>query len=281
MKRITWVSLALLCLGATVNSCTKVISTGGGSSDHQDLQLLLTDDPPGPGDLVNFTANITAINVDIRSVSVMMMSDTSHWDSLNIRSGVYNLINLKNGLDTALGTTSLKEGQVKAFRIVFGNDNSVTANGVTVQLGMQFASTFVVPVWSDSIVLGNSALQVWMDIDAGHSIAEVGQGNFSLKPFIRFFTSNSASVTGMVAPRSSAPVVGVIDGTDTLIALPTFPAGDTTGTAPGMWEVRGLKAGSVNVIVHATAPNFMDTAYLNVAVMNGQTTDLGTVWLKP
>jgi hypothetical protein len=245
------------------------------------MQLLLTDDPPGPGDLVNFQADITAINVDIKSVSVMTMNDTSHWDSLNIRAGVYNLVNLRNGLDTALGTTSLKKGMVKSFRIVFGNNSSVTANGVNVQLGLLFAPTVIVPVTGDSIQLGDSPLQVWMDIDAGRSIAEVGQGNFSLKPFIRFFTSNSATLTGMVAPQSSAPIVGVISGTDTLTALPTFPAGDTTGTATGMWEVRGLKTGSVSVIVHATAPSFMDTAYLNVAVQNGQTTDLGTVWLKP
>lgn len=245
------------------------------------MQLLLTDDPPGPGDLVSFQANITAINVDIKSVSVMTMNDTSHWDSLNIRAGVYNLVNLRNGLDTALGTTSLKKGMIKSFRIVFGSNSSVTANGVNVQLGLLFAPTVIVPVTGDSIQLGDSPLQVWMDIDAGRSIAEVGQGNFSLKPFIRFFTGNSATLTGMVAPQSSAPIVGVISGTDTLTALPTFPAGDTTGTATGMWEVRGLKTGSVNVIVHATAPSFMDTAYLNVAVQNGQTTDLGTVWLKP
>ncbi|TDX01450.1 DUF4382 domain-containing protein [Dinghuibacter silviterrae] len=277
MKRTTVVSLALLCLGAMIPACIKVTTPGGGSSDKQDLQMMLTDDPPPtPPDsvLIDAMASITAVNVDIESMSIMMWSDTDHWEPLDIMPGVYNLLNLRNGMDTALGTTHLKKGQVKAIKVVFGNQSSVTANGINVQLGLLFAPTVVVPVTNDTIQLGDTPLQLWMDIDAGRSIVELAQGNFGLKPFIRLFTTNSASIKGIVMPHASAPLVGVISGSDTLVALPSF-TGDS-----GMWEIRGIKTATVNVFFHATASSYHDTALLDVPVVRGTITDVGSVELK-
>src|SRR6188474_3817123 len=94
------------------------------SDDEQQtarLDVRLTD---APGDYQE-------VNIDIQGVEVHTEdgSQNSGWTTLDAQNGVYNILELTNGLDTLLASTELPPGKVSQIRLILGDNNTVVVDG--------------------------------------------------------------------------------------------------------------------------------------------------------
>ena len=163
---------------------------------QQRVKIFLSDNP----------VNFDAVYVDIQQVIVQVIPDScrgrdnnnndcfddneyrcSVWDTLDIRAGVYNLLNLSNGTDTILANGLTLAGRVNKIKLVLGDNNSVVIDSVSYPLslwGSQHTVTLQVK-GADIDELNPADLQLWLDFDAGGSIVKVSNNRFVLRPKIK------------------------------------------------------------------------------------------------
>lgn len=256
--------------------------------DQQNLSLYLSDGP----------SLFDKVLLDIRSVEVLVDTcaampghhddyddDDNHhpdslnhscaaWDTLTITPGIYDLLQLRNGVDTLLAQGNIPKGKVRKIRIDLGTNNSLVKDSVSYPLHL--------PPGAPSYVLLNlrgdecreykpNHLHLWLDFDIARSVIRLNNGQFYLKPVFHFYTiSTTGSIEGQVIPREAMPVISVYNSTDTLYAIPWYEGGG--------FKVRGLSDGTYTVFVNASN-GYMDTTINNVTVTAGKETKLGTIAL--
>jgi len=244
----------------------------------QALSLYLTDGP---------TDYFDKVLIDIKSVKVLVdtcdksrrrrdnWDSTNHcaiWDSLSIAPGVYDLLTLRNGLDTLLASGTIPDGTIRKIVITLGTNNSVVKDSISYPLNLlNNQSTITIKLFGNEFDNFSSGhYRLWLDFDIGRSIVRVRDGQFYLAPFIRaFIIKESGAVKGVIKPGNAFPIIAVYNSTDTAYALP-FP--------DGRFKVRGLDSGTYSVFVNA-GNGYQDTTINNVAVTIGKETDLGTITL--
>ena len=77
----------------------------GNEDQKARLEVRLTD---SPGDYEQ-------VNIDIRKIEVH--TNTSNWVTYDVNAGVYNLLELANGLDTLLASFELPPGKLSQIRL--------------------------------------------------------------------------------------------------------------------------------------------------------------------
>ena len=245
----------------------------------QQLSLYLTDGP----DIFD------EVNIDIKSVKVLVDTcdktrgyrNWDHdkddsclvWDSLDIAPGVYDLLTLRNGVDTLFATGVIPEGRIKKIKIELGTNHSLVKDSVTYPLNFP-------PGWSPTITLklfGHECdeyrpghLRLWLDFDINRSIIRVRNGLFWLKPVIHMFIlKTTGSIEGRVLPDDANSVITVYNDMDTAYALPF---------RNGKFKVRGLEEGDYSVFINA-GNGYQDTTITGVSVEKGKETKLETITL--
>jgi hypothetical protein len=275
--------------------CKKENSQSGASSTQQNVSIYLTDDP----------AIFDKVLVDIRSVQVQVdtcnhqnendqednhddQDSTDHhdgdhhdekddscviWKTLDIRPGVYDLLTLRNGMDTLLAGGIVPAGEIKKIKIELGTNNSLVKDSVVYPLnlppGMQpFITVQMKGNDWDEFQPGRSRL--WLDFDLARSIIQ-HNNMFFLNPVIHFFTvKNTGSIKGDVVPHESLAVISVFNSSDTAFAIPQHD---------GEFKIRGLKEGSYTVFINGSN-GYQDTTINNVNVTTRHETDLGKITLR-
>jgi hypothetical protein len=205
------IAIGLICLA--FSACQKESNSSlRMNAATSEVAIRMTD---SPGDFL-------AVNVDIRSVELLYVdsvhsgcSDTlyhshginhdsirySHcdcdddtargrWVTLDTRAGIYNLLNLQNGLDTLIASGQIQPGRIIAMRLILGPNNSVMLLADTIHLtipgGME--SGLKIPV--HQTVNSQNKLTLLFDFDAGASIIVTGNEHILLKPVIRLKMSS-------------------------------------------------------------------------------------------
>lgn len=225
------------------------------------VEVLLTD---APGDYEE-------VNIDIQAVEIHSDGgdpDTG-WKSLDIDPGVYNLLELTNGLDTLLGVIDVPEGRISQIRLVLGNDNSIKVDGNVLDLTTPSGQQSGLKLNVHTDVKAGITYQFLLDFDAARSIVTTGTGDYKLKPVIRVITKAvSGAIKGSVSIPASTPAVYAL------------MEGDTVGTsfadAAGYFMIKGLPAG-VYTVSFAPATGYTITDKTGVIVTNDNVTDLGVV----
>ena len=250
MKKITYVLFAcLLVIG--IISCTK-------QKDTSHLSVQMTDAP----------ANYDAVNIDLQGVEVT--SDTQGAVTLSATAGVYNLLDLSNGLTKLIATGDLNAGTVSQIRLILGTNNSVTIGGVVHPLSTPSASQSGLKLQIHQTFVGGVAYSILLDFDANQSIVIPGDGTYQLKPVIRTIdTAITGSITGSVTP------VGTIA---TVSAESNGVIYSSVTNANGEFLVDGLPAGIYTVTVTPTLPKVAVTLTGEVVVV-GVSTNVGVVAL--
>lgn len=243
----------------------------------QSLNLYLTDGP---------TDYFDKVLIDIKSVKVLVDTcdktrsrrdwDSTKkcyiWDSLAIAPGVYDLLSLRNGVDTLLGNGLVTDGTIRKIVITLGTNNSIVKDSVNYPLNLfNNQTTITIKLygheWDN---YSNGHYRLWLDFDCGRSIVRLRNNEFYLSPFIRaFIIKESGAVKGIIKPVDAKPIISILSGTDTAYA---FPWRD------GRFKVRGLESGTYSVYVNA-GNGYKDTTISNVSVTVGKETDLGTIML--
>ena len=265
------------------SACTK-----SGLNENGAVAVFLTD---GPGDF-------DAVNIDIQKVEVKVDKDEKHkrddnrnrldddkddhlkrkddfgeWIDLNFAPKVIDVLSLRNGIETQLGTANIDAGTVRKIRITLGTKNSVVKAGVTYDLLLdsQTSNFLYVKLFDDHRERGNrNDVKVWVDFDIASSIVEAN-GKFYLKPVLRpFCNANFGEIEGKILPLDAKAVVRVSDGAGfNAVALPS---------REGEFKVRGLTDGTYTVTIEGIAPYIKQTIS-NVMVKKGEDTKIGTITL--
>lgn len=285
-----YVAAMLIIIAVIVSSCTKNASfeTPNGV---QEVSLMLTDAP----------AVYDQVLIDIKSVKILV--DTSKdtrkkdstdwervgqdrdrrcasgdssliWEDLGIKAGVYDILKLRNGLDTTLASKTVVNGVIRLIKIEFGTKNSVMKDSVIYPLQ--------IPTWAPNYVIiklyGHEfeeylarKKRLWLDFNIANSIVQERNNQFYLRPWFKCFTvKTTASIIGKVTPMAARPIVMVFNSTDTAFALPN---------QDGYFKIRGLKEGTYTVYVNASNGYFGKTIN-NITVSPTKEVSLGIIELK-
>ena len=122
------------------------------------------------------------VNIDLKQVQIQFADDTSGWQNLTTEAGMYDLLQLQNGVDTLIGTGTFPEGTVHQLRLVLGNNNNIVVDGETHPL--------TVPSGAESGLkikvhkkLNQNIEELVVDFDAGLSVHQDGQGPTNCDPY--------------------------------------------------------------------------------------------------
>ncbi|UYQ94775.1 DUF4382 domain-containing protein [Chitinophaga horti] len=292
-RRIVASVLGVAALSTIIWSCSKDDSASSEriGANQQRLQVYLTDDP----------GLFDQVFIDIRNVEVLVDTCSSDddddrwdkhsrcwwddgrwdrkkdtckvWDTLAIRSGIYDILSFRNGVDTLFANGVVPKGTVKKIRITIGNNNSLVKDSVTYPLKTVTGETkLIVNIRGDEWEeYSPDQLRLWLDFDVSRSIVEVRRGTFVLKPYILVWTPKvTGSLSGKVTPADAFPVITVWNTADTLYALPT---------KRGDFKIRGLKEGSYSLFVNA-GNGYRDTTLTGIEIKRNKETKVPSITLR-
>lgn len=260
MKKYMLVTLTLVALSLLGLSCSKSDDNYPGSAS---VNFHLTDAP----------ATYDQVNIDIKSIEVQTDQD-SGWQTLTlIQPGVYNLIELRNGVDTLLSRATLPAGTISQIRLVLGTENSVVVDGQSYPLATPSSMQSGLKFNFHQTLVANGAYDIWIDFDANKSVVKEGNGSYALKPVIKAYSNETdGQIKGYVLPYISSETVMAINGGDTAYAYPA--------STDGFFMFKGLAEGNYTVVLSAGMESGLkDTTFNDVNVSFGQVTDLGTTTL--
>jgi len=199
-------------------------------------------------------------------------SNTLVWDTLSIKPGVYDLLQLRNGTDTLLASGLMTSGKVLKVRVTLGTRDTVYTDSVThFPLNIAWTTTyFDINVRRENVsAVTNNQFQLWLDFDLARSVLYFN-GAYWLKPVVKPFNDKAlAKIAGRVVPGGASPFVMVYSSTDTLYALPGWE---------GYYQVRGAAAGTYSIYFKGQH-GYKDTTITNITVTAGKLTTVPTVTL--
>jgi hypothetical protein len=194
------------------------------------------------------------------------------WDTLTIRPGVYDILKLKNGVDTLFAQGAVN-GRVRKIRLTLGNNNSIVRSGVTIPLTLHPAINNYVYVrihnrHHEPIGLNHHGF--WIDFDIANSIVEQN-GRFFLRPLIKPFCNKQfGQVSGKVFPADAHPVIKIYN---------TNGAGAAIAEKSGEYKIRGLAEGTYKVTF--TGENgYVQTTLNDIKVVKDKETKIPEVTLR-
>ena len=287
LKPLTLLCVTLFVTTIFFSSCQKQVDTSQNPNGKQ-FSVYLTDDP----------CVYDSVFIDIRFVEVKIDTSKEHmnddhfgdndtdgdddnqhqdrygkWDTLSIRPGVYNILKLRNGIDTLLATGNLPVGKIRKIRLTLGSNNAVVKSGIRYPLNLLAGTNKYVYLKingedEDEVGVGQSA--VWIDFDVCESIKLIN-GQYFLKPFLKPFSLKQyGRIEGKVFPRAASPFVKVFNSTDSATALPE---------EDGQYKVRGLKEGNYK-IKFSGSNGYFDTTVNNIQVRKGEEIHIANITLR-
>src|SRR5687767_5053267 len=168
MKKIT-IASAFVLIASTVMllACNK-------NNDRTRLEIHLTDNP----------YNAQQVNVDLKEVRINMTNDSSGWQTVKSVPGIYNLLELQNGIDTLVGAAEVPAGTLKEIRLILGSENSIMIDSVIHPLTIPSGSESGLKIkLNKKLEAGTDALIV--DFVAALSVVKVDEQNYHLRPVLR------------------------------------------------------------------------------------------------
>jgi hypothetical protein len=194
------------------------------------------------------------------------------WDTLSITPGVYDLLQLRNGTDTLLGSAVVTSGKILKIRITLGSDNTVFTDSTTSYPLEVFGPEpfFTINVQRQNVSsVTNNEFEMWLDFNLARSIF-FWNGEFLLKPNIIVFNDVvMAKIEGRVLPEGASPLVTAFNATDTLYAIPNWN---------GAYLFRGVPSGTYSINFKGDGA-YQDTTINNIVVDSMKLVQVPTITL--
>ncbi len=256
-------------------ACSKTNQAAPSSlpADKQSVSLYLTD---GPGFFDHVYLDMESVKISVDTCASKhnhssVMDSCLTWETLHIKPGVYDLLTLRNGVDTLLADGQIPKGLIKQIKIELGANNSLVKSGVKYPLQIPASSSISISLadneWEEFLP---DQKRLWLDFVVAKSIVEVRHNEFLLVPVIHFFVkSKTGGISGFALPHDAYPVITGWMGKDTVYALPD---------GYGRFNMYGLKPGDYNVFIN-TSNGYKDTTINKISVKMGEVTKLDTIML--
>jgi len=250
LKRVAFVPLVVLII-ISLASCTK-------EKDSSHLSIRMTD----------AIANYSSVMVDIQGVEVIVNNGAPIL--LNTETGIYNLLDYSNGLDTLIAYGDLKEGTISQIRLILGPNNTVTHNNVVYPLSTPSAMQSGLKLQIHQELVAGVEYSILLDFDAHQSIVITGNGEYQLKPVLRAIEAViSGSIRGSITPVG---VIAAVTATSNGVSF------YSSTNANGDFLIAGVPAGTYDVTVTPDLPMVAVTV-TGIIVTLGVSTNLGTLAL--
>lgn len=232
-----------------MSSCTKDKNAG-----KAQLSVRMTDAP----------ANYDAVMIDVQGVEVTGDGGTSVL--LNTTAGMYNILELSNGLNTLIATGDLDAGTVSQIRLILGPNSTVKVNNVDYPLSTPSAMQSGLKLQVHQTFEAGVAYSILLDFDAGQSIVEQGNNVYQLKPVIRTIdTAISGSIKGSISPIAANVMITATSNGITYTSVTN---------ASGNFLIAGLPVGTYSVTITPVLP-LLPVTLTGKTVVVGISTDLG------
>lgn len=250
MKKIN-IILSVFVLGLVMVSCKK-----DENKPSYPYAIRMTD-VPGPYD---------AVYIDLQGVEITGGDGVTVMT--NVHTGIYNLLNYSNGIDTLIASGTLNDANVSQIRLILGPNNSVVINNVSYPLSTPSADQTGLKLQVHQTLQAGVLYSVLLDFDANKSIVELGNGNYKLKPVIRTIEAAiSGAIRGKISPAGTLAFV-----TATSASNLSYTA---SVNANGDFLLMGIPAGTYTVTVTPSLP-LIPVIQTNISVTTGATTSLST-----
>lgn len=268
-------SLLLMVSFTACDSATN--NTNGGSAN---IEVKLTDAP----------ANYDAVTIDIQSVRLHSdfeediddddsesdeEAEDEGWITIMDEPLEVNLLDLTNGNDITLGSTTLEEGEYSQLRFILGDNNTITVDGETIPLKTPSAQQSGLKLQLDTDIEAGETYTLLVDFDAAKSIVKAGNsGMYLLKPVLHAVNlAEAGSIGGYVSPSLADSAgfnthVMAITNDDTLSTI--------TGEE-GNYKIMGLLPATYDVVFDPDSEMYEDTTITGVEVIAGEETAVDSV----
>jgi len=282
-----WVAGVILLTSVLFfNACKKEVSDENNTipPGSAKLSVFLTD---GPTDYQKVLIDIQNIAVKIDTCRRNHDDDHNYpgcdddhdqinnhceiWDTLSIRPGVYDLLTLRNGLDTLLASGFVLNGKVERIKFTLGNNNSVVVDNTSYPLQLLNNQHYVfVDIRRNHLdSISSNNFQFYLDFNLSKSIW-YANGKYWLKPVLKPFSRHgSGEIEGKIRPAHSFGMIKAYNATDSAFALPW---------SEGEFKIRGLDNGTYSLFIDGIN-GYKDTTITNINVTGGKETDLHTIQL--
>lgn len=295
MKTVTkWLAAATGALSILVFfACNKSNSSNSNPNipkGQSQVSMYMMD---GPGDFFKVFIDIRQISIEVDTAMKQNDQDNDDqwddnyngehrdagdksviWDTLDITPGVYDLLSLRNGVDTLIGSGIFKTGKIVKIKVTIGSDNTVYTDSTTHFTlhfpGADTTHTFTVNVRREDVDdMSSNEFKMWIDFNIARSIF-FENGKFLLQPFFEVFNDETeAKVSGQVLPEGAGALVTGYMGTDTIYAVPNDD---------GRFKFRNVPVGKWSFNFKGTT-GYQDTTISNIAVDSMKTVTLPTITL--
>jgi len=253
MKKIN-VILCIAMFGLILTSCKKDVT-----KSSYPYAIRMTDAP----------TIYNAVFIDLQGVEIT--GSGGQTVLLNTHTGIYNLLNYSNGIDTLIANGTLENATVEQIRLILGPNNSVLVNNVSYPLSTPSADQTGLKLQVHQTLQAGVLYSVLLDFDANKSIVNQGNGTYSLKPVIRTIEAAiSGSIKGKITPIGGLAVVTATSATNISYS--------SNVTATGDFMFIGLPAGTYSITVTPALP-LLPVTQNNISVTTGVTTNIGTIIL--
>ena len=254
MKKLNYL-LLLAITGAMMNfACKKKETTADVSPTPYSVQMT---DAPGPYD---------AVNIDLKSVEIT--GDNGSTVTLNTVPGIYNLLQLNNGVNALIATADLNLSSVEQIRLILGPNNTIVVDSVSYPLSTPSAEQSGLKLQVHQELQPGVAYGVLLDFDANQSIVQTGSGQYKLKPVIRTVeVALSGSIKGAILP---AGLITAVTATINGVSYSSYV------NSNGNFIIKGLAAGTYSVALNPALP-YLPVIVNAVVVSVGTSTDMGVI----
>lgn len=270
LKRMSFKNLLLLAVIAVATvSCSKDDENSSEGSAH--LTVRMTD-APGDYDAVN--VEVTDVQIQTDAAVEGEAETDGGWVSVgNVKTGIYDLLELTGGVSQLLADTDIPAGHVSQMRLVLGNDNSVVIDGQEEPLSTPSAQQSGLKLNINQDFEAGENYSFLLDFDVDKSIVTTGNGGKSLKPVIRVSAEAGAGmIVGKVHPTDIQTLVKAENATTTI---------STYTNAEGQFALQGVPPGIYQVsIIPEAAANLDAVIKSDVEVEANGTVDLETIFLE-
>ena len=138
------------------------------------LNIRLTDAP----------INLDEVNIDLQQV-IIKGQEGKQEIPLATNAGIYNLLDLQNGIDALIANAEIQLSQITEVRLVLGENNNVVVNDETFELKIPSGSQSGLKIKLCLDLTDMPQYDLLLDFDAAASVHATGNGKYLMKPVIK------------------------------------------------------------------------------------------------